>query len=61
MSIYLDVVCTDERTDSADPRENAVRLIGEILPLVIARYGLPDPVCHFDAAFDQCPLLCTAD
>ncbi|MBI3838562.1 MAG: hypothetical protein HY288_11605 [Planctomycetia bacterium] len=43
LSIDLDIVCTDRQIGAPDRRENTVRVIGEILPFVIAMYGI-DPV-----------------
>ncbi len=40
MSINLEIVCTNQRIGILDRGENTVRMIGEILPLVIARYGI---------------------
>ena len=40
MSVYLDVIHTDRQVDSRERRDDTVRSIGEILPLVLARYEL---------------------
>ena len=40
MALFLDVVCTDTRISRPERRENTVRVIGEILPFVIAKYGI---------------------
>ena len=40
ISIYLDVVRTDFRSDALEFPESTVRAIGEILPFVIAKYGI---------------------
>jgi hypothetical protein len=40
MALHLDVVCTDLRLTSQDRRKQTVRAISEILPLVLAKYGV---------------------
>ena len=40
MALQLDVVCTDVRISAQCRQEKTVRVIGEILPLVLAKYGL---------------------
>ena len=40
MSLNLEIVGTNHRIGILDGGENTVRMIGEILPLVIARYGI---------------------
>jgi hypothetical protein len=40
MFVYLDVVCADHPVDPVPQPESAVRAIGEILPLVMAQYGI---------------------
>jgi hypothetical protein len=40
MSIYLDVVWTNRQFGPLDQEETAVRVIGEILPFVLAKYGI---------------------
>jgi hypothetical protein len=48
MSLYLDVVCTEAQLTSYERQEKSVQVIGEILPYVLAKYGvsnqLPVPV-----------------
>ena len=44
MSLYLDVVCTESRIPTRDRQEKTVRVIGEILPYVLAKYGVCDPL-----------------
>lgn len=39
MALRMDVVCTD-RCSANDRREKTVRAIGEILPFVLAKYGV---------------------
>jgi hypothetical protein len=39
MPLYLDVVNTDRDASDADRRQQTVRVIGEILPLLLAKYG----------------------
>lgn len=43
MSLNLEIVGTNHQIGILDRGENTVRKIGEILPLVIARYGI-DPI-----------------
>jgi hypothetical protein len=40
MALYLDVVCTEARLNSSERQEKTVRMIGEILPYVLAKYGV---------------------
>jgi hypothetical protein len=40
MSLYLDVVCTESRLTSYERQEKSVQAIGEILPYVLAKYGV---------------------
>jgi hypothetical protein len=40
MSICLDVVCMDHQIDTPERQENTVRVIGEILPFVLLKYGI---------------------
>jgi hypothetical protein len=55
MSIYLDVVCMAHQSDVSEFRGNAVRVIGEILPFVLARYGLDavDNPCEVPPEFPE--------
>jgi hypothetical protein len=56
MSLYLDVVCTDAQIDASQRREQTVRVIGEILPFVLGKYGIAPHDRHGDAprrAFDR--------
>jgi hypothetical protein len=47
MSIdQLDVIAADRPIEALQGRERAVRPIGEILPLVMARYGIEGLDCH---------------
>lgn len=46
MFLCIDVVGTDRRLDALECRERTVRAIGEILPLVMARYGLNNTDGH---------------
>jgi hypothetical protein len=45
----LDIVAADRPIDALKGRERAVRPIGEILPLVMARYGIEGLACHQQA------------
>jgi hypothetical protein len=40
MSTYLAFVCTARQIDAPELRDSSVRVIGEILPFVLAKYGL---------------------
>ena len=40
MALHLNVVCTDLRITSRDRQKKTVQVIGEILPLVLAKYGV---------------------
>jgi hypothetical protein len=40
MFIDLAAVCTDPPIRAPEPRQNTVHVIGDILPLVIAKYGI---------------------
>jgi hypothetical protein len=40
MSLYLDVVCTEAKLTSYERQEKSVHVIGEILPYVLAKYGV---------------------
>ena len=40
MAIYLEVVYTDGQTTELKRQECTVRLIGEILPFVMAKFGI---------------------
>lgn len=40
MALRLDVVCTDLRIPSRERQTQTVRVLGEILPLVLAKYGV---------------------
>lgn len=53
MSICLDIVGTREPDNARERRECTVRSIGEILPLVIARYGI-DPLDYPAGASRDC-------
>ena len=40
MSVTLEIVCTDRQIDAFERQEITVRAIGEILPYVLAKYGI---------------------
>ena len=40
MGLHLDVVCTDFRVSAQQRQQQTLRVIGEILPLVLAKYGV---------------------
>ena len=40
MSVYLDVVCSESNLSPAEDRQQKLRVIGEILPFVFAKYGI---------------------
>ena len=40
MTIFLDFVGTNRQIGQLDQRENTVRVIGEILPFVLAKYKI---------------------
>ncbi|HEV3137450.1 MAG TPA: hypothetical protein VGZ26_06090 [Pirellulales bacterium] len=58
MSIDLDIPCIDQPVGALEFRPNTVRVIGDILPLVIAKYGLDriDDDCEVPGQSEQIPL-----
>jgi hypothetical protein len=52
MSLYFDVACTDRDVSPQERRERTVRAIGEILPLVMAKYGAVAPPGRLSARKD---------
>lgn len=40
MSIHLDVVCEDPQISALERQEKTVRVISEILPFVLGKYGI---------------------
>jgi hypothetical protein len=40
MSINLDVVCVDRQITALHSQEGTVQVIGEILPFILAKYGI---------------------
>ncbi len=50
MSVYLDIVSVDREPRTLEHPENTVRVIREILPFVLGKYGLARSDCLVAAA-----------
>jgi len=57
MAIDLDILCIDQPIGALEFRPNTIRVIGDILPLVIAKYGLDrlDDDCELPSEAEQIP------